>query len=161
MTTEIAAGARVVVGVDGSQPSLADLEWGTFVANATASLLEVITVWEPTTAFGLVGEGWGVLPSEGDPDAATHQTLDLALTSVFSDQQPAWCQSRVIRGNPAQVMLELSADARMLVVGSRGHGGFAGLLLGSISAACTEHATCPVLVIHDTTPPPPLTKDPS
>jgi len=52
------------------------------------------------------------------------------------------------------VLLEVSSGARMLVVGSRGHGGFAGLLLGSVSAACAEHGDCPVLVVHGTTAPP-------
>ena len=57
-------------------------------------------------------------------------------------------------GNAAKVLLEASEGARMLVVGSRGHGGFSGLLLGSVSAACAEHARCPVVVVHGDGPPP-------
>lgn len=97
--------ARIVVGVDGSEPSRHALRWASFLARATAGSLEAVTAWR--------------------------------------------------EGNAARVLLEASQGARMLVVGSRGHGGFTGLLLGSVSAACTEHAACPVLVLHGTTPPPP------
>jgi nucleotide-binding universal stress UspA family protein len=60
----------------------------------------------------------------------------------------------VREGNPAHVLLESSAGAMMLVVGSRGRGGFAGLILGSVSAAVAEHASCPVLVVHGDKPVP-------
>lgn len=150
----------VLVGVDGSEPSLSALRWGAFMASATGGTLMVANVWQTTSAVGLVGlvgDGWGSPPSAWDPDAVSRQTLDEALNAVFGDEPPAGIDARVLQGNTAKVLIELSADARMLVVGSRGHGGFAGLLLGSVSAACTEHATCPVLVIHGTTAPPPLT----
>ena len=61
----------------------------------------------------------------------------------------------VREGGPAHALIEMSGGARMLVVGNRGHGGFAGLLLGSVSAACAEHASSPVLIIPGMTPPPP------
>ena len=70
------------------------------------------------------------------------------------DSRPARLQATVADGSPAKTLLQISEGARMLVVGSRGHGGFTGLLLGSVSAACTEHAHCPVLVVHGPTPPP-------
>ena len=147
----------VVVGMDGSEPSLSALRWGAFIAAATGTALVVVTVWETTPAFGL-SEGWGILPADDDPDAVSRAALDAAVASVFAGPAPVELDCRVLRGNTAQVLLEASAGAQMLVVGSRGHGGFASLLLGSVSAACTEHATCPVLVIHGDTPPPPLTK---
>jgi nucleotide-binding universal stress UspA family protein len=58
------------------------------------------------------------------------------------------------QGLPAKVLLDESRGATMLIVGSRGHGGFAGLLLGSVSANCAEHATSPVMVIHGDRPTP-------
>lgn len=161
MSSATGAGpGRVVVGVDGSEPSLRALRWGAFIASATASTLTVASAWQDTPTLGLVGlvgGGWGSPPSEWDSDAVSREALDATVRKAFDDKLPPGLESRVLQGNAAQVLLELSADARMLVVGSRGHGGFMGLLLGSVSAACAEHATCPVLVIHGTTPPPPLT----
>lgn len=153
-----ASSDRIVVGIDGSDPSRVALRWAHFVATATASTIEAVAVWQATTAFGLVGAGWGALPPDWDPARITRDGLQRTLDDVFGDQRPPGLVARVEQGNIAQVLLELSADARMLVVGSRGHGGFASLLLGSVSAACTEHATCPVLVIHGTTPPPTRTE---
>jgi hypothetical protein len=67
----------------------------------------------------------------------------------------------VQQGSPAKVLVEASAGARMLIVGSRRHGGFAGLCIGSVSDAGSAHACCPVLVIHGDTPPPPPERGPS
>ena len=67
-------------------------------------------------------------------------------------------QTRLCAARPVatKVLLDAGRGARMLVLGSRGHGGFAGLLLGSVSSACAQHATCPVVVVHGDAPPPDL-----
>ena len=137
---------RIIVGVDGSDPSRLALRWAQFIASATGSTLEAVAVWQAAPAFGLV-VNW-------DPAKLTSDGLRRTLDDVFGDEKPPGLVTTVEQGNTAQVLLELSTGARMLVVGSRGHGGFASLLLGSVGAACTEHATCPVLVVHGTTPPP-------
>lgn len=152
---------RIVVGVDGSEPSLAALRWAHHLALLLGSTVQAVAVWQPTTAVGLAGEGWGPVPADWDPVAVTCQTLNQSLTSVFGDDRPDGLDERIEQGRCAQVLIDLSSDAQMLVVGSRGHGGFAGLLLGSVSAACAEHATCPVLVVHGTTPPPPSIPPPT
>lgn len=79
--------------------------------------------------------------------------LDRAIATVFDADVPAELTSAVLEGITARALIEFSADADMLVLGSRGHGGFAGLLLGSVSAACAEHAKVPVLVVHGNTSP--------
>jgi nucleotide-binding universal stress UspA family protein len=153
------AGDRVVVGIDGSESSHHALRWARFLAQATGSTVEATAVWQPVIAYGLAGIGWAAAPrtpSDWNPAEEASKVLNDSLNEVFGEQRPPKLQLTVREGNAAQVLLEISKGATMLVVGSRGHGGFASLLLGSVSAACTEHATCPVLVVHGEAPPPPL-----
>ncbi|MGX7678532.1 universal stress protein [Jatrophihabitans sp. DSM 45814] len=145
---------RVVVGVDGSEASKHALQWARFIAQAAGSSVEVVAAWEPFTAAGWLGAGGVAMPSDWDPAHDAEQILTSTINEVFGEDRPAGFQLTVREGNAAQVLLDISKGARMLIVGSRGHGGFSGLLLGSVSAACAEHATCPVLVLHGDTPPP-------
>ncbi len=144
---------RVIVGVDGSEPSKHALRWAQFIAHASGSTLEVIAAWQPFPS-GWVGVGWAAMPSGFNPAQDAEKSLTATVDEVFGEDRPAGLKLTVREGNAAQVLLEASAGARMLVVGSRGHGGFTGLLIGSVSSACTEHATCPVLVLHGDTPAP-------
>ena len=149
------AGNRVVVGVDGSKSSHQALRWARFMAATTGSLLEVVTVWQPLYAYSWGTVGWAALPADWDPGEEAHKMLAETVDEVFGATAPAGMVMTVREGGAAHVLLEVGAGARALVVGSRGRGGFAGLLLGSVSAACAEHAGCPVLVVHGDTPPPP------
>lgn len=160
-TTDQASPAddRVVVGIDGSESSHQALRWARFLAQTTGSTVEATAVWQPVVAYGLAGIGWAAAPrtpSDWDPAEEANKILNDSLDEVFGAQRPPKLQLTVREGNAAQVLIELSKGATMLVVGSRGHGGFANLLLGSVSGACTEHATCPVLVVHGEAPPPHL-----
>jgi nucleotide-binding universal stress UspA family protein len=146
--------SRIVVGVDGSAPSEHALRWARFIADATGSDLEVVAAWAPFKTFGWLGAGWETVPNEWDPSEDAEKILTITIDKVFGEYRPAGFRSTVREGNAAKVLLDVSKDARMLVVGSRGHGGFTGLLLGSVSAACAEHAACPVLVLHGDTPVP-------
>lgn len=147
-------GSQIVVGVDGSPPSRHALRWAQFIATASGSTLEVVAAWQPYSGYVWMGGGWASPPATWDPAQDVEKSLIDTVDEVFGTERPAGLSITVWEGNPAQVLLEASAGARMLVVGSRGHGGFAGLLLGSVSAACAEHATCPVLVLHGDTPAP-------
>lgn len=137
---------RIVVGVDGSAPSKAALRWAARIAATTGATVEAIAVWQFPEAYGwpVVMEGWR-------PDVDAEKLLQQTLDEVFGAQRPTGLQAVVTQGRARDVLLSASAGAEMLVVGSRGHGGFAGLLLGSVSAACAEHAHCPVLVVHGDT----------
>ncbi|MGI9092246.1 MAG: universal stress protein [Mycobacteriales bacterium] len=149
---------RIVVGVDGSEASKLALRWASSLAEGTGSTVEVVAAWEPFTAYGWIGAEYATMPSDWNPGSDAEKALGATVDEVFGEHRPPRLELKVREGNPAKVLLELSEGARMLVVGSRGHGGFAGLLLGSVSAACTEHAICPVLVVHGTTPSPTRTE---
>lgn len=146
--------ARVVVGVDGSEPSKHALRWANFLARATGTAVEAVLCWQPFTDWGAMGTGWAAMPVGWNPEEDAGKALTATVDEVFGEHRPPGLQTTVREGNAAKVLLEVSTGAQMLVLGSRGHGGFAGLLLGSVSAACAEHAVCPVVVLHGTTPPP-------
>jgi nucleotide-binding universal stress UspA family protein len=149
-------GVRIVVGVDGSEQSHQALRWALHLAQATRCSVEAVTAWQPLTHYGLAGVGWASAPrppSDWNPAEEARTMRDDSLAATVGGQPPPELRPTVVEGSAAKVLLELSVDARMLVVASRGHGGFAGLLLGSVSAACAEHAACPVLVVHGGPPP--------
>ena len=150
MTEGPGAGAgRIVVGVDGSQPSQQALRWGAHLAAVFGAGLDAVTAWDFPAGYG-----FGSVPSDWDPEQDMRTVLDQTVRDVFGDQPPANLRRLVQEGGAAKVLLDASQDAIMLVVGSRGHGGFAGLLLGSVSSNVAEHASCPVLVIHGEQDPP-------
>ncbi len=140
---------RVIVGVDGSPQSKQALRWAAQFAAASAARLVAVAAWDYPTSYGLAAwpQGWDLA---GD----TQKVLDGTVDEVFSTQRPTEIQLTVRQGSAAAVLLDESEGALMLVVGSRGHGGFAGMLLGSVSANVAEHAGCPVLVVHGEKSPP-------
>ncbi|MGA4688684.1 universal stress protein [Rhodococcus sp. AB351] len=139
---------RIVVGVDGSEPSKQALRWASFLALSAGLSIDVVSAWHiPWTS----AEGW---PANLDPEQETAQMLDKAIRDVLGAEPAVPVRQRVHRGSAAAVLLDASRNARLLTVGSRGHGGFSGLLLGSVSMACAEHAPCPILIVHGDDPPP-------
>lgn len=146
---------RIVVGVDGSEPSKQALRWAAFIASTTGASIDAIASWR-LNAFAS-GPALIERPAEWDRTKEINAMLEATLEDVFADSPPARLNSIVQEGVAAKVLIEASEGARMLLVGSRGHGGFVGLMLGSVSTACAAHASCPVMVIHGDTPaPPPL-----
>jgi nucleotide-binding universal stress UspA family protein len=138
---------RIVVGVDGSDESKQALRWAAEQARYTGSTLDVVTAWQVPIGFG-----WpAILPEDYDPAADARQVLDAAIDEVLGKDPDLEIQRIVEEGQAAAALLERSKGARELVVGSRGRGGFAGMLLGSTSNQCVQHASCPVVVIrhHD------------
>lgn len=140
---------KVVVGVDGSECSKAALRWAAFIAAKAGAKLEAVTAWRFPPTFGM-----SYVPPTYSPGDLAEKALNETVDEVFGGNRPADMWIAVREGGAAHVLLEQSKDAMLLVVGSRGREGFAGLRLGSVSAAVSAHATCPVLVIHgDRTPP--------
>ena len=143
----------VVVGIDGSEQSQVALRWADFVARSMDCDLDVTIAWQLYPGFGL-GAGMASVPPDWNPAGDAETAAQRTVQQVFGANPPPALRISVEEGGAAQVLVHASSHARMLVVGSRGHGGFAGLLLGSVSTATSEHAKCPVLVVHGEAPPP-------
>jgi nucleotide-binding universal stress UspA family protein len=140
--SELPAG-RIIVGVDGSDESKAALRWAAQQARYTDSSVHVVTSWQLPLGFG-----FAAFPEDYDPEADAKQVLDEVIQEVLGDKPDIDVRRIVEEGQPAATLLKLSKDARALVVGSRGRGGFAGMLLGSTSQHLVQHANCPVVVIR-------------
>ncbi|MEV8181003.1 universal stress protein [Specibacter sp. NPDC078692] len=134
--------APIVVGVDGSPESILALRWAKTLASTLGCTIMAISAWHLETVYG----PYPVTDWDGESEA--QRVLDEALNQAFEGDSPAGLVAEVRRGRPVPVLLNLAQSAQMLIVGSRGHGGFAGMLLGSVSSACAAHARCPVLVVH-------------
>jgi len=134
--------ARIVVGIDGSPASIDALEWAGRQASLTHSALEVIMTWDWPTTYG-----WALaFPSGYDPAEGVPELLAKAVADLRTKYPDIEVASRVVRGHPAPIMVEASKGADLVVVGSRGHGEFVGMLIGSVSEYCATNAHCPVLV---------------
>lgn len=132
---------RIVVGVDGSEASVTALRHAVRLANALNVSVVAVASWR-------FPSGYTVDNFEYSPAEDANSILAGAAKSAFDGHAPGWFSTATFEGNAADVLIEESRGAAMLVVGSRGHGGVAGLLLGSVSAICAERASCPVLVVH-------------
>lgn len=135
---------QIVVGVDGSESSKNALRWAARLAPPLNATIHAVVAWEYPIVFGVEGG----IPGAWKPDENAEEILNNSLNAVFGKERPAGFVGSISQGHPTFVLLDASKSAEMLIVGSRGLGGFAGLLLGSVSSACAEHAKCPVLVVH-------------
>ena len=137
----------ILVGVDGSPGSRTALNWAAAEAADHGADLVVLTGWERAL---LPPMGSGEVPDHGVPDPSRTATEDLikVIREELGDDPPVLVQPRAKQGNAAKVLIEESADADLLVVGPRGHGGFRGLVLGSVSQHVAAYAKCPVAVIR-------------
>jgi nucleotide-binding universal stress UspA family protein len=133
----------LIVGFDGSAASLIALERGITMASALGAPLHLVAAWQLPIQYS----GFGVV--DWSPEEFTRAMVADAVHARFGDHVPEWFSTELHQGGAAGVLLEASRDAQMLIVGSRGHGGFVGLLLGSVSSAVVGHSRCPVLVMHD------------
>jgi len=134
---------RIVVGVDGSPSSREALRWAVRQAALTGSVVDAVIAWHDPASYG--GYAW-LIADTCDADLAA-KTLSEAVDSV-SAGGGVTVRQRVMEGSPARVLLDAAKGAGLLVVGSRGHGGFAGMLLGSVSQHCVRHSPCPVVIIR-------------
>jgi nucleotide-binding universal stress UspA family protein len=135
----------IIVAVDGSPSSEQALRWAVRQADATGGQVHAVLAWHLPDIYG-----WGAVVDDVDWAEHARLVLDTALAEALEPAVAAQVHRHVIEGHAAQVLLDAAADADLLVVGSRGHGGFAGMLLGSVSQHLAAHARCPVVVVRTT-----------
>ena len=140
---------RIVVGVDGSQSSEAALAWAVRQAELTGATVEAVIAWHWPVAYGAIPFAPAGVMMDTDFAGTAARVLAAAISDTVDVASPVKVSSTVREGNPAQILLEAAGGADLLVVGSRGHGGFAEALLGSVSQHCVHHAPCPVVIIRE------------
>ena len=141
---EVPAGG-IVVGMDGSAGSELALRWAVEQARRTGGTVHAVAAWEYPVNYGAA-----YLEDRADWAQDARTALKTALERVVDGADGPTIEQHVVQGHPVRVLLDAAADADLLVVGTRGHGGFTGMLLGSVSQHLSAHSPCPVVVV----PPP-------
>ena len=140
--------AKIVVGIDGSEQSRDALRWALDEARLRKAELLAVHAWEPPVTIPAPGPAPGfdlvaILPQVQE---AGERLVKAVVADVVGDDSDVAVEPVALEGPPAEVLVEAADDAEILVVGSRGRGGFAALLLGSVSQQVAHHARCPVLI---------------
>ena len=131
----------IVVGVDGSEQSLAALGWAVDEARVRHGQVRLITAWHYPPVPSTVEDS-----GSNDSFHAAERVQADALETVAAEGLDITGQ--LVRDAPATALMDAAKDADLVIVRSRGHGGFAGLLLGSVSSQLAHHAPCPVLIVR-------------
>jgi nucleotide-binding universal stress UspA family protein len=139
---------RIVVGVDGSDRSARALKWAAQQADLTGTSLEIVTAWNRPPRLG---KGMP-LAIDYDPARNAKRIVNEVVDEVRHTHPNLRIESKIVGGHSSPALIEASQGADLLVVGSRGHSEFVGILLGSISEHCVTNAHCPVVVIRESNP---------
>ena len=141
---------RVVVGVDGSDCSYGALHFAAAEATRRGARLDIVNVWHQAEPVSAMTAPWW--PYDGSVEKASHALVEAMAEPVrprtAGRPGPLSVEPISIEGYPSRALVSCAHGADLLVVGARGRGGFAGLLLGSISQRCLHHAPGPVAVVH-------------
>lgn len=143
----------IIVGVDGSACALEALSVAADEAELRGDRLRIVSAWEipPVLYGGGLTPGFDQESIEGFHEVAEKMVGD-ALAQIKQRHPALETEGRVVQGQAAEVLLEQAKDASLIVVGNRGRGGFASLMLGSVSQQVVHHAPCPVLVVRAPAP---------
>jgi nucleotide-binding universal stress UspA family protein len=146
VATTIEVDGGVLVAHDGSAQADAAVRTAVRYAAALAMPVTAVRAWTISTAPRPSTAAPGYMPPFEDFEAATLAALEQELTPIRSEHPDVAITGVVVHGTPAEKLIEASSHVDLIVLGSRGHGGFAGLLLGSVSEQVVRHSKCPVLV---------------
>jgi nucleotide-binding universal stress UspA family protein len=136
----------IVVGVDGSEGSVNAVKWAAEEARARGAPLNLVLAWHLPSTYLEAWAGMDETMISQLHGAAEHRLGD-ARAAAAANLEGLDVRSVVVQGAAPVVLLDAAADADLLVVGRRGHGGFTELLLGSTSQQCAHHTPCPIVVI--------------
>ena len=151
MTEEPSGGdtPRIVVGVDGSPSSERALRWALRQAKLTGATVEAVIAWHfPFVSGGYTWPPTGIMVSATDFRKIAERMLADTVSRAAGGDLRAPVTQKVLEGDAAAVLIRESAGADLLVVGSRGHGGLAEAMLGSVGQHCVHHAACPVVIVR-------------
>ncbi|MDH3753668.1 MAG: universal stress protein, partial [Acidimicrobiia bacterium] len=140
---------RIVVGMEGSGGAKAALRWALCEARYRHAIVEVVTAYASNRVP--VAPDVNYVPFDlGDLRGEVERMQDQVVTEVLDEMGPIEVEVRrtLVEGRPADALIRAAEDADMLVVGSRGRGGFRGLLLGSVSQQIAHHGACPVVIVR-------------
>jgi nucleotide-binding universal stress UspA family protein len=139
----------IVVGVDGSEYGARALRWALRHAGGDGARVIAVHAWG-VSAFAYGGPGFVAAVDPAEFERVARRALEQTVAELADDApEGVQVEQRVLEGGAAGVLVQLARDehADLLVVGSRGLGGFAGLLLGSVSAALAHHTPCPLAIV--------------
>jgi nucleotide-binding universal stress UspA family protein len=134
---------RILVGVDGSDGSRRALAWAIEQAAARGAVVQPVIVWQRGFDYGS-DRYW---PADEKTAETAGKRLGAMIAEVAGPDPAVTIDPLVLEGDPGRILCARSADVDLLVVGSRGLGGFAGLVLGSVSTKCAHHSRCPVVIV--------------
>jgi nucleotide-binding universal stress UspA family protein len=141
----------IVVGFDGSMPSAAALRWAVDEAALRGVEVQVLRAWNLVDELSAALSGRdlaGPIPPVSELEKNAQQRLEDGVAAVLPAERRSGVRRRAVRGHPVATLLEAAAEADLLVVGPRGHGRVASLVLGSVSLACVHEAKCPAVVVR-------------
>jgi nucleotide-binding universal stress UspA family protein len=147
MTDSQADRQVVVAGIDGSAESVAALSWAGRYAAATGATVRAVRAWHYPTAAGMPLEGKAPRPVTAEVEERVRGEIADAIAKA-NLAPSVRVETEIAYGHPAQVLIDESRNASLLVVGHRGYGGFTEMLTGSVALHCVSHAACPVVVIR-------------
>jgi nucleotide-binding universal stress UspA family protein len=149
MSGQLETRPRIVVGVDGSESSRDALRWAVTQAGLTGAAVEAVLAWH--FPYLAAGYGWAPLAvmQASELAADAEKLVTDVVSSVAGPAAAVPVTARAVQGSPPRVLLDAARGAQLLVLGSRGLGGFTEALLGSVSQHCVHHAPCPVVIIRE------------
>ncbi|GAA2015764.1 universal stress protein [Catenulispora yoronensis] len=138
----------IVVGVDDSPSSRAALRWAVAEAELRGTGLHVVSAWEIPFAKAGQDDDDDPLPAVPSLEQAALSELAAAVAEAGGDPADPATRIELVHGSPSRVLIDAAKDADLVVLGSRGRGGFSGLVLGSVGRQVIHHAACPVVVVR-------------